>query len=72
MNITKNYNVTPSGFWIDMNEFSNFINGEIDDTEDCIMPNDVNKHGDVKYLGIRVDDDYTYLPFQVGGDDHPL
>jgi len=33
MNLTKNYNITPSGFWIDMNEFSNFVNGEILATE---------------------------------------
>ena len=28
MNLSANYNVTPSGIWIDMNEFSNFVAGE--------------------------------------------
>ncbi len=59
VNITKNYNIEPSGFWIDMNEFSNFINGELDEKEVCIMPNDPNAPVDEKYLGIREDDFYT-------------
>lgn len=40
MNITKVYGIVPSGFWIDMNEFSNFVNGEISSTETCVMPGD--------------------------------
>ena len=63
MNLTKNYNVTPSGFWIDMNEFSNFINGEIRLNESCIMPNDPNAPTGEQYLGISVEDFYTNIPF---------
>ncbi|KAL4492018.1 hypothetical protein ABPG72_008439 [Tetrahymena utriculariae] len=72
MNLTKNYNITPSGFWIDMNEFSNFINGEISDDEVCIMPNDPNAPIHEAYLGIRVEDFYSRIPFFVGGIGHPL
>lgn len=63
MNITKNYGITPSGFWIDMNEFSNFVNGELAADEACIMPNDPNAPVDEQYLGITVEDFYTYIPF---------
>jgi hypothetical protein len=31
------------------------------------MPNDPNAPVDEKYLGIRVDDFYTEIPFEVGG-----
>jgi alpha-glucosidase (family GH31 glycosyl hydrolase) len=34
-NITTVYGLTPSGFWIDMNEFSNFVNGEIPADGQC-------------------------------------
>lgn len=54
MNLTNNYGITPSGFWIDMNEFSNFVHGEIDVEEDCSQQS---------YLGTTVEDFYSYLPF---------
>jgi hypothetical protein len=34
-NLTTQYNLTPSGFWIDMNEYSNFVNGEIPENGSC-------------------------------------
>lgn len=35
-NLTNNYGLTPSGIWIDMNEYSNFIYSELlDETKSC-------------------------------------
>jgi alpha-glucosidase (family GH31 glycosyl hydrolase) len=34
-NLSSVYNLSPSGFWIDMNEFSNFVNGEIPENGSC-------------------------------------
>lgn len=34
-NISANYNVSPSGIWIDMNEFANFVQGETTLTANC-------------------------------------
>jgi len=51
-NISKNYNWTgPDAIWIDMNEFSNFVNGEI--LTDGI---------DLSDYGLKVDN-FSDLPF---------
>jgi len=39
VNLTKNYDAPiPSGIWIDMDEFSNFNNGEVSIDGECKMP----------------------------------
>lgn len=44
LNLTKNYDApVPSGIWIDMNEFSNFNNGEVSIDGECKMPYNNNK-----------------------------
>ena len=58
-------NTTPMGYWIDMNENSNFINGERGPQEICPM-------ADQTLPTKATVDDRNFLPFNVLGDDVPL
>lgn len=63
-NLTLNYQgLSPSGIWIDMNEYSNFVlTGEI-------LPLDKRIES---FLGIKGKSQYSHLPFNPDGRLYPL
>jgi alpha-glucosidase (family GH31 glycosyl hydrolase) len=56
-------NTNPTGFWIDMNENSNFIAGERHINEECPEANPVSPPSVKPEI-----DDNLYIPFHVAGD----